>query len=487
MGIQKNLRKEANVRTSFTRQPAPTVDQRDVARVTFDMLPDIALLDIFDFYLDEEFVEAWHTLVHVCQKWRNIVFGSPRRLNLRLSCGPKTRVREMLDIWPPFPIVFRGRSLYRWHMDNISAAFELNDRICDLDLTGITSELSGKVCAAIQQPYPLLQHLHLPFRRETAPVDPDLFLGGSVPCLRSLILRRLPVPGIPKLLLSATHLARLDLYRIPDSGYISPEATLRALSTLTRLKSLAIEYESPQNRPDRNGLPPTPTPQTRFLLPVLTEWHFRGFSEYLEVLVAWIDSPLLYKLGIIFFHQQILDTPKLAQFISRITKFKTHDDAHLEAHITFSYRDFSVTLPRISGGELKLGVTHKPPDCHLTSLAKICGSSFPRTFTPTVERLYILTHEFWYWLDVNIENSQWLELFHPFSAVKDLYLSRFAPSFTLALKELVGERVTEVLPALRTFFLEKRRDQDSIEQFVTARKLAGYTITVSRWERDADD
>ncbi len=33
---------------------------------------------------------------HVCQKWRSVVFGSPRRLNLRLLCTKRTPVREML-------------------------------------------------------------------------------------------------------------------------------------------------------------------------------------------------------------------------------------------------------------------------------------------------------------------------------------------------------------------------------------------------------
>jgi len=32
-----------------------------------------------------------------------------------------------------------------------------------------------------------------------------------------------PFPGLRKLLLSATNLVRLELYRVPHSGYISPE------------------------------------------------------------------------------------------------------------------------------------------------------------------------------------------------------------------------------------------------------------------------
>ena len=56
------------------------------------MLPDVALLKIFDCYVnrareEEEYgdslkIQEWHKLVHVCRQWRTIVFGSPRRLGL---------------------------------------------------------------------------------------------------------------------------------------------------------------------------------------------------------------------------------------------------------------------------------------------------------------------------------------------------------------------------------------------------------------------
>ena len=91
-----------------------------------------------------------------------------------------------------------------------------------------------------------------------------------------------------------------------------------------------------------------------------------------------------------------------------------------------------------------------------------------------------------HWQD-DIENSQWMELLHSFTAVKGLYIYQyFAPLIAPALQELVGEGVTEVLPALRTFFLEKtlpsRPVQEGIRQFVAARQLAGHPITVSPWE-----
>ena len=36
-----------------------------------------------------------------CRRWRNVVFGSPRRLNLLFYCTARKRVRKMLDICLP--------------------------------------------------------------------------------------------------------------------------------------------------------------------------------------------------------------------------------------------------------------------------------------------------------------------------------------------------------------------------------------------------
>lgn len=76
------------------------------------MLPDNVLLKIFDFYranLNHFFltraVWEWHVLVHVCQRWRKIVFASPRHLNLQIPCRYGTPVRKDLRIWPALPIV----------------------------------------------------------------------------------------------------------------------------------------------------------------------------------------------------------------------------------------------------------------------------------------------------------------------------------------------------------------------------------------------
>ena len=276
---------------SFAQEPTPTVDWCDVARVTIDMLPDVALLEIFHYYVDgpRTDIKAWHRLVHVCRKWRYVVFGSPRRLNLLLFCTEKTPVRETIDAWPPLPILVTSYDHWTWGVDNIIAALEHNDRIYQLNLFRVRSSEMKKVFAAMQQPFSALQYLDLYSKSETS-VVPASFLGGSAPQLQSLALQYIPFPGLPKLLLSATHLVKLHLWSIPHSGYFSPEAIVTGLSALTRLESLWIRFRSPRSRPDRRRRPPPPT---RTLLPALTRFTFKGVSEYLDDLVARIDAPLL--------------------------------------------------------------------------------------------------------------------------------------------------------------------------------------------------
>jgi hypothetical protein len=160
-----------------------------------------------------------------------------------------------------------------------------------------------------------------------------------------------------------------------------------------------------------------------------------------------------------------------------------------EAYVIFDVGDVRVTFPQTTvDGALELGISCRQSDWQLSSLAQVCSSSFPQA--PMVECLYI-EPEIWdvHWQD-DIENSQWLELLHPFTAVKDLYISwGCTPRIAPALQELSGERVTEVLPALRRLFPGRypsgylRHVQEGIEQFVSARQLAGYPIAVSRWER----
>src|SRR6266481_6481133 len=85
--------------------------------IKIGILPDDVLLEVFDFYRsmnspsfgrEKVTTDAWQPLVHVCRRWRNVVFGSPRRLNLRLFCTAKTPARDTLDVWPTLPLLISG-------------------------------------------------------------------------------------------------------------------------------------------------------------------------------------------------------------------------------------------------------------------------------------------------------------------------------------------------------------------------------------------
>jgi hypothetical protein len=89
------------------------------------------------------------------------------------------------------------------------------------------------------------------------------------------------------------------------------------------------------------------------------------------------------------------------------------------------------------------------------SLTEVCHTYFPDALTPRWKHPHINGV---HWRD-DIENSQWLEIFCSFTAVKDFYLYLgFALRVALALQKPVGHRVNEVLSSLRARerFFQKR-------------------------------
>jgi hypothetical protein len=102
-----------------------------------------------------------------------------------------------------------------------------------------------------------------------------------------------------------------------------------------------------------------------------------------------------------------------------------------------------------------------------------------------VERFYILDGSFGLHWQYDIDKNQWLEILHPFTCVKDLYLSwEFVPHIAPALKELFGERITDVLPALQSIFWEGPNPsgpvKEALDKLTDARQRP---IAVSHWDR----
>jgi hypothetical protein len=455
--------------------------------IQIDVLPDDVLLGIFDIYVDESLyrpdedkigVEMWQLLVHVCRRWRTLVLGSPRRLNLRLYCTPETPARDTLDVWPALPLIVEGSNMFSAGTDNVIAALGQSNRVCQVSLLGLVGWQMEQVLAVMEVPFPELTNLHLTSYVETAPVIPDSFLNGSAPRLRHFELFWIPFPGLPKLLLSATHLVDLHLYRIPHSGYISPEAIVTLVSVLSSLEWLYLEFESPQSRPNRR-----PPRSRRSVIPALTSLRFKGVTEYLEDLVTRIDTPQLDDMQIKFFNQIDFDTPRLSQFINRTPKLG-------KRNATVQFDDYSASV-RLSPGNLQIEISCGEQDWQLSSIEQICNSSLhPLSL---VEDLYI-KHQYrpLVWKDDAIDNTLWLQLLLPFTTVKNLYLSKeFSLGIAAALQELIGGRITEVLPNLQNIFVEGLEPsgpfQKSIGQFVAARQLSDHPIAISVWNNPSSN
>jgi hypothetical protein len=392
-------------------------------------------------------------------------------------------VKKRLDIWPTLPIVIyaKNRSSHLSGSSDIISALKQHDRVCRIEIDGISASLLKRF-AEIKMPFPVLRDLMLRKYDEDAPILPDSFLGGSAPCLTELSLERIPFPALPKLLLSTTNLVSLSLWKIPQSGYISPKAMVTCLSTLTRLKFFAIEFGSPQALAERESRHSPPI--TRVGLSVLTKFHLSSDTGYLEDLVSQIDTPLLKFADMTFSVQPGFDTPLLRHFIDRTEALNAPNrvDVVISGHIVYVKLFRPGEGPKNQLQLLELKISCDGQDRSFPSLVRVCNSRLPPL--PTLERLEIITDRL-YWQD-DVQNTQWLEFLRPFSSVKDLAL--FGDSDELiasALQERTGEGAMDILPALQNLFFRAPWPSNSVREiikgFIAARQLSGRPVMLHYW------
>jgi hypothetical protein len=124
------------------------------------------------------------------------------------------------------------------------------------------------------------------------------------------------------------------------------------------------------------------------------------------------------------------------------------------------------------------------------SLAQLSTSFFPSIYM--VEHLYFHGYRYlssWHYDSEDILDVERQEIFRPFTAVKNLYVSRdLAQYIAIALQGPVGEGVADALPALESLFLEEVEASDPVQEaigkFADARQLSGRPVAVSRWIRE---
>jgi hypothetical protein len=428
-----------------------------------DLLPDELLLGIFDHIrrsvTELEFrripVWKWHVLVHVCRRWRQIVFGSPVRLDLQLLCTYGTPVRKYLACWPAFPIVVNydcWRELTPSIENNIVTALEHHSRIRQIDLK-VSSSLWSKVATVMQKSFPSLSSLSISITDGEVPIFPSGFLGRSAPRLRGIQFHGIPTSVLPTFLSYTSHLVKLEL---TDSDTdrtrcISPVALVACLTRLPKLETLSITFTS------RTFQPVHLPPRTRVVLPALTSFSFDGGRTYLEDFVAQIDTPALDSIDITFQDFPDPRIPHLSQFINR-TAFKTSrfNDAKIyfdDGNTIFLYlghghdlADFPISI-KISSCD---GKNHQ-----VWSIAQVLRQTSAMLSNVVrleirVERCGEFEEE-----DEDLDDINWLELLCQFTAVKTLHISEeFAERIAHALEETHTVTGNQVLPALDSVFLE---------------------------------
>ena len=463
----------------------PSTDESNAP--TMGMLPENVLLEIFDFYRKNlpytlRTTWKWHLLVHVCRRWRHVVFASPHRLKLQILCTHRTPVRRNLNIWPAFPIVINyrnsGGGITPSDEDNVVAALEQPDRVCYVRLAVMGSQL-GKMAAAMREPFPVLTHLHIGSDDGNAPVLPTKFLGASAPHLQKIYLHRIPFPALPKLLLSTNNLVKLELRRIPPTGYISPEAMVACLAALPQLDTFHIGFRSATSRPDR--IPPPP--ETRTVFPSLTSFEFKGASEYLEDLVAQIDSPQLDRTFIVYFNQLVdFRAARLSEFIDRSIGPKVTSFGHAQVTFFSHWVTFDMYLheihPSSDSGSATITISCEGIDWQVSHIAQVL-SHFSTTISNVVHLKLKVEPE---GLQLRgMDDVEWQHLIHQCTILQTLHVSQELAGHVAQALEQVADSddiIAEVFPSLDLICLAGQ-PASSVEKFITARKLSGLPVGVA--------
>ena len=450
------------------------------------MLHEDVLLEIFDFYRMDAVEQSerrpwkWHRLAHVSQKWRDVVFKSPRRLGLRILCEYGAPIGSILASWPTLPLVakFNASRKSKHIPRNVMVALRRTDRLCEIDLH-VTSSMLASIVQVTQKPCHALEVIRITVEALTGPsiLAGNAFLGGSSPHLREIELDGIafPFPSIRQVLLSTTNLVELHLGHIPNDAHFSPNELVTSLSTLLQLKRLTVDFHSLPSFPP---LSMTSPPPRRTTLPSLISLDFHGASEYLEEFVAQIKLPALSKITIRLFNDIFFEIQELGKFIPCLNALKSPSRVIVKHSVDFVSVHFEEGKP--PNETCYLGTSCKQLDWQLSFVTQILSQL--SSLLSSVHVLVIQSGDEFPTGEEDVDSTEWLELFQLFTHVTQVDVSeKLVPSITPA---LVAEGMTaEVLPDLTSLQLRGYRRFQSVakaaEQFIATRKLSGHTVSLT--------
>ena len=389
---------------------------------------------------------------------------------------------DTLSHLPPLPLIIhyldRTRTITRKDEGNIYLGLQRHDRVRQVVLQAPSSKLRMWL-EPMNNLFPILGELSL----LSTTTDSEEMSQALPELLQAPKLYRLSLHGtsLPKglSLISSTALSTLSLTHIRESSYVPPGHLLARLQGLPHLEELSIGFAIPIPLPSSEG-ELLSVPITPVTLPTLRRLGFRGEHDYLDNLVAQINTPLLGRLTVSLLFDLDFTLVNLNKFIHRTEGLGCHvarvifneDGASIDA----GYNEQRVI------GNIGLHVNCKPLDWQINSAAQVC-SALGKVLSSAEE----LTLD----LDVDgmpsdwensLDGMLWHELLVPFINVKKLHIgSSLTLQLSQSLESVAGGLVLELLPELEELEvqLEIGHSKNVFSLFVETRESVGRPVHLS--------
>jgi hypothetical protein len=429
----------------------------------------------------------WFTLVHVCRRWRHLVFESASHLRLSLVCARGTPVADMLAHSPPLPLIIdhldqhNHNGITATDEQGITLALQHRDRVRRIRLMKSVPILQ-KLVMALDGEFPILEYLsiiHQRYRRPSIEHNMRLNLPETfrAPHLRHLVLMSFAIPIGSPLLTTMGNVVTLSLNSIPPSAYFHPNALLQRLSLMPQLEILGILFNSHfPSRDIERQLSRTPI-VSRATLPNLRWFGFQGASAYLEALLPRVTMPLIERLQVSFFNQLTYSIPHLQQFMGTAENLRLNT-----ATLTFLLDHLTVVAYPHKGAKmftLVMAIGGRHLDWQVVSTTQVLETL--RTVFSTVEHLtieykrHLISSE---WKN-EADRAQWRELLGTFDNVKTLLVDdELVEPISHSLRPGDGESPTDLLPHLQELSYPARSPEKAFTPFVDARQKADRPVTV---------
>ena len=449
-------------------------------------LDDDSLLQIFSCYrLEDEdnwyLRLSWRKLVQVCRRWRYLTYQSWSYMDMCLLVTNNALSMDPPSHLPHLPLVIvcldRTKTVTRNGEDSIHLGLRQCGRVRRVFLRAPTSSLRVWL-EPMNEHFPGLRDLSLfsTTTEEMCLVLPELL---QAPDLRHLSLHGVGLPKGLSLLSSIVSLSTLSLTYIRGSCYFPPGHLVTQLQGLPYLEELSVGFAMPIPLPNsERNLFSSPTPPV--MLHTLRRLTFRGKDDYLDDLVAHINTPLLKRLDLTLLFDLAFTLVNLTEFIHRTKGFVClvarvifyEDGASIDTGTNYHEQDI---------GKLSLYVNCESLDWKIHSATQVCSA---------LEKVLSSVEELTLDLDVDempsdwkntLDDKPWNDLLLSFIGVKKLHIG---PSLTLensqVLESLEGALVPDLLPKLEELevplALEFGLAPTAFSMFVKTRESMGRPV-----------